>query len=58
MRLALDISLGSLALVVERVEVLLKTGFGGDARVDGATKGDLALALLQTIADRSPRQRN
>ena len=46
MGLALDISLGSLTLVVERVEVLLETGFGGDARVDGAAKGDLALAPL------------
>jgi hypothetical protein len=43
-RLAFDISLGSLSLVVERVEVLLKTRVGGDTRIDGAAKGDRALA--------------
>ena len=36
MGLALDVGFRSLSLVVEGVEVLLQTGVGGDARVDGA----------------------
>ena len=40
MGLAFDVGFGGLALVVERVEVLLQTRVGGDARIDGAAKGD------------------
>ena len=43
MGLAFDVGFGGLALVVERVEVLLQTRVAGDARIDGAAKGDLAL---------------
>ena len=43
MGLAFDVGFGGLALVVEGVEVLLQTAVGGDACVDGAAKGDLAL---------------
>src|SRR5271166_2738396 len=43
MGLAFDVGFGGLALVVESVEVLLQTRVGGDARIDGAAKGDLAL---------------
>jgi hypothetical protein len=46
MRLALNVGLGSLALVVEGIEVLLETGVGGDARVDGAALDNLALIPL------------
>src|SRR5450432_1014483 len=45
MGLAPDIGLRSLALVVERVELLLHAVFGGDAGVDGAAK--IVLALLR-----------
>src|SRR5271166_1428256 len=43
MGLALDVSHRGFALVVEGVEVLFQTIVGGDARVDGAAKGVLAL---------------
>src|SRR5271165_5742082 len=46
MGLTFDVGLRGLALVVEVVEVLLQTGVGGDTRVDGAAKGDLALVPL------------
>ena len=34
----IDLTLGRLALVIEGVEVLLETGVGGDAGVDGASE--------------------
>src|SRR5580692_8216927 len=45
----------SLALVVEGVEVLLQTRVGGDARIDGAAKGDLALVPLHRRTSQKTR---
>ena len=47
---AFDVGFGGLALVVERVEVLLQTKVGGDARVDGAAKGENAYFAAACLA--------
>ena len=47
---AFDVGFGGLALVVERVEVLLQTRVGGDARVDGAAKGENAYFAAACLA--------
>jgi hypothetical protein len=49
MGLTLDVGFRSLALVVEGVEVLLKAGVGGDARIDGAAKDDLAFVPFHRL---------
>jgi hypothetical protein len=43
MGLAPDVGFRPLAVVIEGIEVLFETRVGGDARVDGAAKGYLAL---------------
>src|SRR5271165_5473296 len=46
MGLALNVGLGSLALVVEGVEVLLQTRAGGDAGIDGAEEPRLQFCAI------------